>query len=331
MKKVRLGIIGLGSIGNLHLNNSLKLSNADLVAVSDVSRKALMVAKIAGVKKTYADYEQLLADKEIDAVVIALPTHLHLECAYKAAEKKKHILLEKPIARDVVEAREIVSVSRKNSVKLMMGYNLRFSPIFRRLKEKIESGCLGEIEGAYATFVGSGPFYERAVDNAPVPVPEWWFNKTLTGGGVLIDLGSHMINLLRWYFGEITSIRSHLSHRFNMDFEDSATCLAKFSSGTTAVIRVGWFSQELQVKVELLGTAAFAEGQAMPVPKSNPLVTAVRTLLTGNSGSQSPHFAEVSYFVKCILDDSNPSPSAVDGLKDMEAISLAYKNEIGLL
>ena len=329
MKKVNLGIIGLGSIGSLHLNNCLKLSNANLVAVSDVSKKALAAAKIAGVKKTYADYEQLLADEEIDAVVIALPNHFHLQCASKAADKKKHIFLEKPIARDVAEAKEILSVAQRNSVKLMIDYPLRFNPIFRGLKEKIESGCLGDIEGAYATFIGAGPFYERAVDNAPMPVPEWWFNKTLTGGGVLLDLGSHMINLLRWYFGEITDIRSQLNHRFNMDFEDSATCLAKFRSETTAVIRLGWFSQELQQKVELLGTAAHAEGQR--VSKSNPLVTAVRTLLTGNSSEQSPYFTEINYFVNCILNDFNPSPSAMDGLKDMEAISLAYRNEIRLL
>jgi len=326
MKKVNLGIIGLGSMGKGHLDNSLKLANANLVAVSDVSKKALKVAKNAGIKKTYTDYEQLLADEEIDAVIIALPNHLHLQCASKAADRKKHILLEKPIARNVDEAKEILSVSRRNSVKVMIGYTVRFNPVFRGLKEKIESGCLGDIEGAYAINVGSGPFFERGEDYRPVPVPEWWFNKTLTGGGVLIDLGCHMINLLRWYFGEITDIRSQLSYRFNMDFEDSATCLAKFSSGTTAVIRLGWFSKELLLKVELLGTAGYTEGQFES--RSNPLVTVARKLLTGNSSIQSPSFAEINYFVNCILNDSNPSPSALDGVKDMEAVSLAYKNEL---
>ena len=329
MNKVKLGIIGLGSIGNMHLGNSLKLHNATVAAVSDVSKKALKAAKIAGVKKTYTDYEQLLADEEIDAVVIALPNHLHLQCASKAADNRKHIFLEKPIARDVAEAKEIVSVSRRNSVKLMIGYPLRFNPIFRELKEEIESGCLGDIESAYATNISSGPFFERAEENAPLPVPEWWFNKKLTGGGVLIDLGSHIINLLRWYFGEIADIRSHLSHRFNMDFEDSATCLAKFSSGTTAVINTGWFSREVQLKVELFGTVAHAERQLGP--KSNPLITAGRMLLIGNSRNLSPYFTEINYFVNCILNDSNPSPSGIDGLKDVEAISLAYRNEIRLL
>ena len=330
MNKVKLGIIGLGTIGNTHLHNSLKLPNAKVVAVSDVSKKALKFAKIAGVKKTYTDYEQLLADEEIDAVIIALPNHLHLQCASKAADKKKHIFLEKPIARNVAEAKEIVSVSQRNSVKLMIGYPLRFNPIFRELKEKIKSGYLGDIESAYATNISSGPFSERAEENAPLPVPEWWFNKTLTGGGVLIDLGSHMINLLRWYFGEITDIKSQLNHRFNLDFEDSATCLAKFSSGTKAVICVGWFSKELQLKVELHGTVAHAEEQ-LSSPKSLSPARVGQMLLTGNSDNQSPYFTEINYFVNCILNDSNPSPSAIDGLKDLEAISLAYRNEIRLL
>ena len=328
MKKINLGIIGLGSIGVLHLDNCLKLSNANLIAVSDTSRKAQNLAKSAGVKKIYGDYEQLLSDKEIDAVIISLPTHLHFECAIKAAENKKHILLEKPIARSVSEAKDIVSASQKNSVKLMIGYPLRFNPIFYGLKQKIDSGCLGDIVGAYATNVGSGPFFERAIDNAPLPVPEWWFNKGLTGGGVLMDLGSHMINLLRWYFGEITDIRSQLDYKCNLDFEDSATCLAKFSSGTTAVIWTGWFSQELQLKVELLGTVGHVKEQI--VSKNNFLLTASRKMLIGNSSYQSPHFSEVNYFVNCLLNDSNPSPSGIDGLKDIEAISMAYRNQINL-
>jgi predicted dehydrogenase len=328
MKKINLGIIGLGSIGTLHLDNCLKLSNANVVAVSDTSKKAQNVAKRAGIKKIFGNYEQLLSDTDIDAVIIALPTHLHLDCAVKAAEMKKHILLEKPIAINVSDAREIVSASQRNSIKLMVGYPLRFNPIFYALKQKIESGCLGDIVGAYATNVGSGPFFERAIDNAPLPVPEWWFNKSLTGGGVLMDLGSHMINLLRWYFGEITDIRSQLDHKCNLDFEDSATCLAKFSSGTTAVIWTGWFSQELQLKVELLGTVAHAKEQI--VSKNNFLLTASRQVLTGNSSYQSPHLSEVNYFVNCLLHDSNPSPSGLDGLKDIEAISLAYKNELRL-
>lgn len=325
MKKVGLGLIGLGYIGKVHLRHSLKLANSRLVAVSDLSKKALNEARNVGVKKTFINYEQLLKERDIDAVIIALPTHLHLQCAKQAAEAKKHIFLEKPIARNVAEAKEIISVARRNSVKLMIGYPLRFNTKFCSLKEKIGSGVLGDVEVAYASYISSGPFFHRAESYVPSPVPEWWFKKELTGGGALVDLGSHMINLLRSYFGEITDIKSRLRHRFNMEFEDCAICLAEFESETLAMISVGWFSQEYQLKVELLGSVGHAKAQHLP---SNPIVTAAQLLTTGNSQFYWPHFAELQYFIRCLIHNLSPSPSGEDALKDLEAISLAYKNEI---
>jgi predicted dehydrogenase len=327
MEKIKLGLIGLGYIGKIHLRNSLKLTNANLIAVSDISRRALNEAKKDGVKKTYTNYEQLLKDPQVDAVIIALPTHLHLECAKQAAEAKKHILLEKPIAKNVAEAKEIISAAQRNSVKLMIGYPLRFNELMCSLREKLRSGELGDAVIAYATNVSSGPFMHRAQGYAPVPVPEWWFNKELTGGGVLIDLGSHMINLLRWYFGEITDIKSHLGHRFNMNLEDHAICLAQFASGTTAIINVGWFSQEYQVEVEICGTVKHAIARNIP---PNRILAAAQMLIMNTSAFWQPYIAELGYFVNCIVNDVQPSPSGMDGLKDLEAIESAYKNSVQL-
>jgi predicted dehydrogenase len=326
MRKIRLGIIGLGYIGQIHLRHALKLQDAQVIAVSDLSKKALGRAKTAGIK-TFSNYEDLLKTPGIDAVIIALPTHLHLECAKKAAEAKKHIFLEKPIARNVEEAREIVSSTQDNSVKLMIGHPLRFDTGFRDLKEKISQGSLGDVEIALATYVGSGPFFHRADGYAPVPVPEWWFNKELTGGGVLIDIGSHLIDLLRWYFGEITDIKAHFEHRFNMDLEDGAVCLAKFENGTKAIINVGWFSQQYQLKLELLGTVRHESVAHTP---SGVISTATQMLITGSSKFYQAHYSELQHFLTCLIRDLPPAPSGQDGLKDLEAISKAYKNEISL-
>jgi len=327
MKTVRLGIIGLGYIGQKHLRNGTKLQHAQVLAASDVSRKALVGAKNAGVRKTFTDYKQMLKDPAIDAVVIGLPTHLHLECAKAAAEAGKHIFLEKPIARNVAEAKEIVSVANKNSIKLMIGYPLRFNKEFCELKNRISDGTLGDVETAHALYVGFGPFFHRAEGYAPTPVPEWWFNKELTGGGVLIDLGSHVINLLRWYFGEISDIKAHFKHRFNMDFEDTALCLAKFKNKTTAVINVGWFTQEYGLKVELFGSVKHAVAQHAP---QNPFKTVVQVIARGRAEFFEPHFSELEYFVNCLNQDRNPSPTGQDGIRDMEAIARAYENKIEL-
>lgn len=325
MKKVSLGLIGLGYIGKIHLRNCLNLELAKLAAVCDVSKKALRYAKKMGVRNTFTDYEQLLKDQKIDAVIIALPTHLHEKCALKAAESKKDIFLEKPLARNVKEGKEILAIAKRNGVKIMVGYPLRFTSSFLSLKEKIQSGVLGEVQGSYATFVASGPFFHRAERGIPHPVPEWWFNKEMTGGGVLIDLGCHLINLLRWYFGEITDIKSYLGYRFNMDIEDHATCIAKFESGSISIINVGWFSLEYQLKVELLGTVKHASAHRKP---PNRIVAATQQLLFNSSEFWKPHLRELEYFTQCVKHDQPPSPSGNDALKDLEAISLAYKNEI---
>lgn len=327
MKRVGLGIIGLGYIGKIHFRHSQKLTNARLVGVSDLSQKALNKAKRAGVKKAFTRYEALLREPEVDAVIVGLPTHLHLKCVQQAVEAKKHVFLEKPIARNVAEAKEIVQAAEKSSVKLMIGYPLRFSTKLRDVKNKIKNGVLGDIVTAYATNISTGPFMHRAEGYSPIPVPEWWFKKELTGGGALIDLGSHMINLLRWYFGEITDIKSYCGHRFNMDFEDQAICLAKFESGTTAIINVGWYSQKFQLKVELVGTVDQEIAQMTPL---NRVVAAAQMLATKSSAFWNPHFAELEYFVNCVANDVSPSPSAKDGLKDLEAIEAAYRNQIRL-
>jgi predicted dehydrogenase len=167
----------------------------------------------------------------------------------------------------------------------------------------------------------------RAEAHIPLPVPEWWFNKELTGGGALIDLGSHIINLLRWYFGEITNVKSHFGYRFNLDFEDSATCIAKFEHGTLAVMNVGWFSQSYHLKIDLHGSVRNFSVNHSP---SNPISTVIQTLARGYSKFYEGHLAELKYLVNRLIKDETPSPSGEDGLKDLEIIQKAYKNQISL-
>ena len=133
-----------------------------------------------------------------------------------------------------------------------------------------------------------------------------------------------MINLLRWYFGEVTDIRCRLKTRFNLDFEDSCTCLATFSSGTIATINVGWFSQQHRISVDLFGSVKHATTYAAP---TSPILTAMKNLATGTPRSLQPFIQELQHFIDFTVNDIPPISSAEDGLKDIEAISLAYKNQ----
>ncbi len=327
MKNVKLGIVGLGAIGQLHLKHGLKLANAEVVAVADTAKPALERAKAFGVKTTYTNYADMLKDPQVDAVLISLPTHLHLKCASQAAEAKKDIFLEKPIAVTVEEAKEVISAAQRNSVKLMIGYPLRFNKNFIKVKQDMENGLIGDVENAHATYICSGPFFHRADGHSPMPVPDWWFNTQLTGGGVLVDLGCHIINLLRFLLGEVVDIKGQFGYRYRMDFEDSAMCLARFESGTLAAINVGWYSQEYILRIDLLGSVRNVSAEHMP---PSTMSAAYQMLTKGISSFNQPHFDELQHFIDCLLKDEAPSSTGLDGLRDLEAISKAYKNRISL-
>lgn len=327
VKEVNLGVIGLGFIGKVHLRNCLRLDSIKVLAAADTSKKALNYAKAFGVKHLFTDYHELLKLEDLDAVIVSLPTHLHAECAIAAMKAGKHVFLEKPLARNPEEGREIVSAARKSGVKFMVGYPLRFAPEFENLKSRMESGALGDIQLAHAVNIAAGPFLHRAESNAPRPVPEWWLNRELTGGGALIDLGCHMINLLRWYFGEVSDVKARLGYRFNLDFEDHATCIIDFKCGTSAIVNVGWFSQNTALGVELFGTMGHAQAYHSP---SSKVVTAIKLILGRTPKFFIPYLEEIWHFVNSIgKDDAEESKlSGEDALKDLEAIAKAYKSQI---
>jgi predicted dehydrogenase len=325
LKTVKLGLIGLGGIGQLHLKHGLMLKDAKVYAVADINKNALTHAKDLGVKNTYSEYKMLLADPEVEAVVVALPTHLHLKCTQDAAEAKKHVFLEKPIAVNTQDAKEAIYTTERNGIKLMLGYPMRFNRHFAAIKQEIADGKIGDVENAHATYISAGPFMHRSDGHSPAPVPDWWFNTHLTGGGVMVDLGCHLINLLRWLFGEVVDVKAQLGYRYGMDFEDSAMCLARFTNGALAAINVGWYSQEYMLRLDLLGSVRHASVSHMPPPTMRQLT---QMLIKGITEFNQPHFDELQHFVDCVRDDTAPSSTGLDGLRDLEVIEQAYKNQI---
>lgn len=324
MKQINLGIIGLGSQGKVSLSSSLRLKGARILAAADVSEKALRYAKKRGVKNVYNSYEELLKNDEIDAVVVNLPNFLHLDGAEKAAEAGKDILLEKPLARTVEEGEKILSAVRKNGVKLMVGYDLRFNPLLTKTHDEIIDGLFGSVKIAEATNVSGGPFSPRSDSVGPVQVPSWWLDKKLSGGGALLDLGSHMIDLLIWLFGEVVYTESFLEHMFRTDLEDAATCVLKFKDGPVATVKVGWFSTGFLQSLQVCGTAKNMLIKMSPQSTSKifRMGIARRFGLTNNDSN----YLKLARFVSCLQKDEQPQPSGEEGLRSLRVISSAYKN-----
>ncbi len=324
MKKINLGIIGLGNEGKLLLRNSLKLKEARIEAVADLSAKARSTAKNCGVKNVYEKYEDLLKDAKIDGVIISLPNFLHQEAAVKSAESGKHILLEKPLARSVEEGEKFLSAVKKNSVKLMIGYDMRFEPVLSRIHDQIANGFFGEVQIAEATNISGGPFSPKNDSTGPVRVPSWWLDKELAGGGALLDLGSHLVDLFIWYFGEVDSVSSYLKYVFSKDLEDAATCILKFKNGPVATVKVGWFSKGFIQSLQVCGTAKNTLVQLAPASTSS----IVWKGIVGKLGfpKTSRYYTELQYFVSCLQKDEQPQPSGEEGLHSLQIISSAYEN-----
>lgn len=334
VKKVNIGLIGLGALGKIHLKNSINLKDVNLVGIADISKSALKYAKNFGVPETHYDYKDLLNNPDIDAVIISTPNYLHYEHASMAAENGKDIFIEKPLARNPAEGKKLLSNVRKTGIKLMVGYHLRFENNFSLLKDKLDDCFYGKILTATATYSSFGPLYHRSDTLGPIPIPEWWFDPELTGGGALLDCGCHMINLLTWYFGEVADVKSYLGYRFNMDFEDQAVCLLRFKEGPTATVNVSWFSREHIIIVDLYGTAKHVREM---IPQSKSImdygIDAIKHILGRRPRTKSEKTAlykELEYFIECIKFDISPHPSGEEGLRDLEVIFKAYQNRIKL-
>ena len=192
MDKVRIGIIGCGGIANnKHMPSLKKVEQAEMVAFCDIiEERAQKAAKEYGVPgaKVYTDYRELLQDKSIDVVHVLTPNRDHSYITVDALEAGKHVMCEKPMAINTAEAQKMIDAAKRTGKKLTIGYQNRFRPDSRYLKQVCEAGDLGEI------------YYARAQAIRRRAVPTWgvFLDEEKQGGGPLIDIGTHALDLTLW-------------------------------------------------------------------------------------------------------------------------------------
>jgi predicted dehydrogenase len=263
---VKVGLAGLGRMGMLHLLSCLKMSHlVQVIGVADLQEKNQRYASKFGVK-VYDDYKKLVEKGNMDCLIISLPNFLKEDCVRFAAEKGIDIYLEKPLGRSYSEAQRIVKIVEQHNVRLMVGSNYRYFPCVKEVKRLVEEGRIGEVHLANYELVMNGPFSHPMV---PKPVSGWWFDPLRSGGGVLIDLGYHLIDLNVWFFGWCDVLFSNLRFLLHLPVEDTATfVLRSRDSGVVSVFNIGWFSKmvfpkfnfriNLHGEVGLLTTDQFA-------------------------------------------------------------------------
>ncbi len=227
---IKWGVIGAGGIADRRTipEGIMPCPDAELVAVQDIAEDRVQaVAQKYGVAKVYTSEYDLLSDPEVEAVYIATPTHLHHSQVMAAAEAGKHILCEKPLALTVAQCEEMVEECAARGVKLGVNFMMRFHACHVALKQMIEAGQLGRLVMGRAELTCWYPPIPGAFRQDPA----------LGGGGSLIDMGNHCIDLLEQFFGRVAEVKCYTANLVqDYPSEDTAVALLQFENGAIGVV-----------------------------------------------------------------------------------------------
>lgn len=342
MKKLKIGIIGVGSISEEHIKAYQKNPNVEVYALCDLNddRVKAMSEKYS-VKRIYTDMHEMLKLDELDAVSVCTWNSAHAECAIAALNAKKHVLCEKPMATTHDEAVAMRQASIDNDRLLMIGFVRRYGNDCRILKDFINSDQFGDIYYSKATYL-------RRNGN-----PGGWFgDKSRSGGGPLIDLGVHVIDLVRYLMGNPMPVSVYgvtyqkLGNRSNIkgdreynsstvgevicDVEDLASALIRFDNGATLSIEAS-FSLNLKKdvgKIELFGTkgGAKVDPDLEMYTEINDYLADINLAMPTSLSFDGLFPNEINHFISCITDNIPCISPADDGVDIMRILGAIYES-----
>jgi len=342
-KKLRIGVIGCGGIATwAHMPAYENMDNVEIVAMCDIKiEKAKALAEKHGVEKVFEDYHDVIALPEVDAIDICTPNKFHSIIAVDALNAGKHVFSEKPDAVSVEEALKMKEASEKNNKTLMVMRNNRHSAPSKFLKKYIEEGNMGEI---YAGRCG----WQRT---RGIPGKGGWFTtKELSGGGPLIDLGVHMIDLSIWLMGNPTPIAvsgstytkfadtkistsrharyGEADGEGTFDVEDLAMGFIKFDNGACLQIEFSWASNIDREKryVELRGTKSGSTWINEEVELYGEQSGAYCVTTPQIKKDIGGHEANLRHFIDVVLNGAKPDFEPIQGVNMIKILQAIYKS-----
>ena len=223
-KKLRFAVAGIGGMGRAHIEGIRKNALAELAAIFDINEEfAVKCAQDCGLDKYYTDFDKMLAEEDIDAVIVCTPDQVHRDYTVKALKAGKHVLCEKPMAQKLEDCREMVKAADETGMKLMIGQVCRKAPGFLKAKELVDSGYIGEL-----FFVES----EYAHDYSRIPGKGGWQWRTdpVQLRHPVIGGGCHAIDLLRWIAGDPSEVFAYANHKMltSWPVDDCTVAVMKF-------------------------------------------------------------------------------------------------------
>lgn len=298
MKKYSIAIIGGGIIAEAHLQAMDSVEQAQAVAIAETSERRLaeLHKKYAGLK-LYTDYGELLARERPDIAIITLPHFLHREAAIRAAQAGCHILLEKPMALNTRECDEIIAAVEASGVRMLVGHTQHYFPENRAVKAATRSGELGRLVMISDT---------RHLNYFRANRPDWFLHKALSGGGIMMNLGSHSIDKLLWFTDSpIVSVKAGLTFFGDRgDVEGSGVVMLQHESGVcSSIVQSGYRGSpsnvtelsftEGRIRLQTGVGAWISRGDAdyeplVPSDQANPMALQIRDLIASIETGREP-------------------------------------------
>lgn len=348
-KKLKVAIIGCGGIANgKHMPSLAKIAEIEMVAFCDIQiEKAEAAAKKYGNvgAKVYKDYKELLKDNSIDVVHVCTPNRSHSSITVDVLEAGKHVMCEKPMAKTSLEARKMLEAANRTGKKLTIGYQNRFRGDSKYLKKICENRDLGDIYFAKA----------HAIRRRAVPTWGVFLNEFEQGGGPLIDIGTHALDLTLWMLDNykpkyvVGNVYHKLSKKENaanawgpwdsskFTVEDSAFAFITMENGATVVIESSWALNSLEVgeaQTTLCGTEGGADMKEGLRINGENLGRLYETKVDfGSSGvefnetiTEEPADVEARSWIDCILNDTEPVVKPKQALVVTEILEAIYES-----
>lgn len=314
--RFRFALIGCGRISQTHLQALENQPDCELLAVADTRESAAKSVAEQYRCKSYGDYRQLLDGEAIDAVIICTPPSTHSEIALAFLDKGVHVLCEKPLAVTSVEAANMVDTAHQKDLLLMMASKFRYVDEVVRAKGIVESGILGEIVQFQNVFCGKVDMRNR-----------WNADRALAGGGVVIDNGSHSVDIARYLLAPIDQIQAEEGKRVQgLEVEDTARMYFRTESNVLGSIDLSWsYHKEQESYIDLFGTeGALSVGWQCAKYRQSEQLNWVEF---GDGYNKLAAFeGQLRNFIDSIRGKAMPLITAEDALASVRVIEAAYKS-----
>jgi len=336
MSKTKVVLLGSGFIAKIHLECYHRfLPEVDIAGIySRDIKNAYKTGKPFGVKKFYDDIDKAIQDSKCDVVDICLPNFLHARTTIKAANAGKHVIIEKPLCLNLIEAKTMIDACNKNKVKLMYAEELCFAPKYERARMLVDNGAIGNV------------FQLRQCEKHSGPHSAWFYDIEKAGGGVLMDMGCHAFGWFRWILKNKTKpkyVSAHLNsvlHKDKTKGEDNSITIVEFDNGTVGIAENSWAKPGgMDDRIEIYGTEGVIyadlfmgnsaltysnKGYDYAMEKATTTQGWSFTVYEESFNQGYPH--ELKHFIDCVRFNKDPLVTGEDGKAILEIICAAYQS-----